>query len=185
MKATLGPAVRLGLAATVVAVVACSAAAAQTVTASALKAAFLYNFVRFTEWPADAARTGPLTICVLGDPAVARELDHTVKAHAIDGRQVAVSRVTVDGLRACHVLYLTGLDRKRSKEIIDELNGEPVLTVSDDDRFAETGGIVRLFVVDSKIRFDINLDASLRAQLRISSRVLSLGKIVKDDVAPR
>ena len=149
-------------------------------TAPALKSAFLYNFAQFTEWPSDVDIAGPLTICVLGDAAVAAALRGTVQGRSIDGREVAVSHVEADGLHGCDVLYLTGLDSKRSQQILDEVKGEPVLTVSDRDQFAQTGGMIGLFVENDRMRFAINVEAAARARLRISSRLLSLATIVKD-----
>lgn len=157
-------------------------ARAQGASESALKAAFLYNFAKFAQWPADAAG-GPLTICVAGDTAIADALDGTVKGRSVDGREVTVSRVKPDGMRACHVLYVTGLDQKHTQQMIDELTGAPVLTVSDREQFAQSGGIAGLFVEGGKMRFAINVEAAQRARLRISSRLLTLAKIVKDDHA--
>ena len=88
---------------------------------------------------------------------------------------------TPSDLRTCQVLYVTGLDRRQSLLTLDQLKGAAVLSVGDGDRFAELGGAVRLFVEGSKIRFEINLDASRRARLTISSRVLSLARIVQDE----
>jgi hypothetical protein len=161
----------------------CAAASAQSAPEPTLKAAFLYNFAKFAEWPADAAPADPLMICVLGDPAIADALDETVKGRTIDGRKVAVSRVKPDGLRACHVLYLAGLDAKAANQIVDELKNAPVLTVSDREQFAQSGGIAGLFVEQGRMRFAINVEAAQRCRVRISSRLLSLAKIVKDDRA--
>jgi len=154
--------------------------AAQSASAPALTAAFLYNFAKFAEWP-EGAPTGPMTICVLGDAAVADALDATVRGRTIEGREIAVVRVKPDALRTCHLLYVSGIDQHRAQQIIDELKTAPVMTVSDRDRFAESGGIAGLFVEAGKMRFAINLDAALRARLRISSRLLNLAKLVKDD----
>lgn len=161
-------------------VLASAAMLGQTASEPALKAAFLYNFARFAEWPADAA-AGPLTICVLGDAAIADALQGTVKGRTIDSREVAVSRVKPDGFRACHVLYLAGLDPMRAQQIVDELKSAPVLTVSDGEVFAKNGGIAGVFVEQGKMRFAINVEAAQHARLRISSRLLSLAKIVRDD----
>jgi hypothetical protein len=150
------------------------------VTAPALKAAFLYNFAKFAEWPAEAT-AGPLTICVLGDPAVADALDDTVKGRTIDGRAIAVSRVRAGGLQTCRLLYVSGLDVKRTAAALDEVKGVSVLTVGDREGFAESGGIAGLFVENAKMRFAINVDAAQRARLRISSRLLSLARLVKED----
>ena len=159
---------------------AASPVAGQGSLAPALTAGFLYNFAKFAEWPV-AAPSGAMTLCVLGDAAVADALDASVRGRTIDGREIAVVRVKPDGLRACHVLYVSGVDPRRSQQIIDELKTAPVMTVSDRDRFAEGGGVAELFVEAGKMRFAINLDAAQRSGLRLSSRLLSLAKLVKDD----
>ena len=82
----------------------------------------------------------------------------------------------------CHVLYLAGGDLKRSTEVVGTLKGVFVLTVSDTARFAQTGGMVELFVEDGRMRFAVNVDALQRARVRLSSRVLTLAKIVRDGV---
>jgi hypothetical protein len=160
-----------------------SAASAQSAPESTLKAAFLYNFAKFAEWPADAPPADPLMMCVIGDAGVADALDETVKGRTIDGRKVVVARATLDGIRGCHVVYLTGFDPKRAQQIVDDLKNAPVLTVSDREQFAQGGGIAGLFVDQGRMRFAINVEAALRCRLRISSRLLSLAKIVKDDHA--
>jgi hypothetical protein len=158
-------------------------ARAQSAPEPALKAAFLYNFAKFAEWPADAAPADPLTICVFGDAAIADALDETVKGRTVDGRKATVVRVKPDGFRGCHVLYVAGLDAKRAQAIVDELKGAPVLTVGDREQFAQSGGIAGLFVEQGRMRFAINIEAAQRCRLRISSRLLSLAKIVKDEHA--
>lgn len=180
-QATIGVCARRVSAAVLSLLLTPTALTAQTASAPALKAAFVYNFAKFTEWPADAAKTGPLTICVLGDMLIADELDSTVKGRAIDGREVVVVRAQSDALRACHVLYLSGFDARRWQQIIDDLKSAPVLTVSDADHFAEAGGIAGLFVDNGKMRFAVNVEAAKRARLQISSRLLSLAKLVKDE----
>jgi hypothetical protein len=157
-----------------------AAAADPTVTAPALKAAFLYNFAKFVEWPADAA-AGPLTLCVIGDPAVADALEATVKGHAIDGRDVVVSRIKGTPVRGCQLLYVADTDAKRAAQIIDEVRTAPIFTVGDRDQFLQWGGIAGFFVEGAKMRFAINVEAAQRAHLRLSSRLLSLAKLVKED----
>jgi hypothetical protein len=158
-------------------------ASAQSASESTLKAAFLYNFAKFAEWPPEAPPTDPLTICVVGDAAIADALDETVKGRTIDGRKVLVSRPSPDGFRDCHVLYLAGYDPKRAQQTVDDLKNAPVLTVGDREQFAQGGGIAGLFVEQGRMRFAINVEAAQRCRLRISSRLLSLAKIVKEDHA--
>jgi hypothetical protein len=158
-------------------------ASAQAMSEPAIKAAFLYNFAKFTEWPADVAPPGtPLSICILGDVTTLAMLQQVVGGRAIDGRGVRVVSMAADGpLRSCHVLYVAGDDARRDAEVFDRLKSSAVLTVGDTDRFARNGGISRLFVENGKMRFAINVDATQRARLQISSKVLALGVIVKDE----
>ena len=148
-----------------------------------LKAAFLYNFVKFAEWPAEVvAPNSPLTLCVLGDEGVQSELEQSVKGHTVGGHSLNVIRITLDGaLRSCHLLYVTGLDRRRLSELIARVKEAPVFTVSDFDAFASFGGVAQLFLENGKVRFAINPASALRARLRISSKLLTLAKLVKDE----
>jgi hypothetical protein len=152
--------------------------AGQSVTQPALRAAFLYNFAKFTEWSSDAS-PGPLTICVLDDSAVEGALSDLVGGSTINGRAVTISHG--ERLRACHLVYLGVPDRERAASILYELQGASVLTVSNGPEFVRLGGIVGLFVDEGRMRFVINPDAAQRAGLRLSSRLLQLAKILKDD----
>jgi hypothetical protein len=163
--------------------VSCDVTTAQSASAPMLTAAFLFNFAKFTVWPADAPQNGPLTICVSGDPIVVGALQKIVKGRPVGGRDVTAASVS-SGWRACHVLYSTGLDASHSQQIIDELKGVPVLTVSDRERFTEQGGMVRLFADGSRLRFSINTEAADRSRLHFSSRVLVLATRVGDKAAP-
>lgn len=148
-----------------------------------MKAAFLYNFVKFAEWPAEvSAPDTPLTLCVLGDEAVQSELEQSVKGHTVGGHSLNVIRINIDGaLRSCHLLYVTGLDRRRLAQLIARVRDAPVFTVSDFDAFAALGGVSQLFVENGKVRFAINPASAQRARLRISSKLLALAKLVKDE----
>jgi hypothetical protein len=153
--------------------------AGQSVTQPALRAAFRYNFAKFTEWAAGAAASGPLTICVLEDTAVESALTDLVGGSTINGRAVLISRGA--RLRTCHLVYLGIADRERATSILGELQGASVLTVSNGSDFVRLGGIVGLFVDEERMRFAISPDAAQRAGLRLSSRLLQLAKILKDD----
>jgi uncharacterized protein DUF4154 len=156
---------------------------AAEVTVPALKAAFLYNFVKLTEWPADAAPPGAaLRLCIVGDEAVADALEETVRRRTVDDRAVVVPRIATDAAaRRCHLLYLGGLEARRSRQLVDAVKDAPVLTVSDGDTFAQQGGVASFFFEGSKLRFAVNVEAAQRAGLHLSSRLLSLAKLVKDD----
>jgi hypothetical protein len=160
------------------------AADVETVTVAAAKAAFIYNFSKFVIWPGDVlAPSQPLALCVLGDNAVADALGRTARTRTDDPHALSVQIVrTSPALRSCHMLYVTGLDAKHAAELIDVLKGAAVFTISDSDRFAETGGVVRLIFEDNHLRFAINVASAHRARLNLSSRLLSLAQLVKDDL---
>jgi hypothetical protein len=162
-----------------------TSADAQTASVTAVKAAFLYNFAKFTEWPIDALSPGQrLSLCVVGDANVADALEQTIRGHVIDGHELTVQVVKADTPTAptCRLLYLGAADLKRSSWLLAAFRTSPVLTVSDGDDFAKNGGIVQLISENDRIRFAINVTAAERAGLRLSSRLLGLATIVKDDL---
>lgn len=154
-----------------------------TATASTLKAAFLLNFAKFSEWPSDALAPGQrLVMCVVGAAAVADALSQTIKGHSIDGHELNVTILKTDAATTgCHLLFISASDLKRSSAMLMGLNGAAMLTVSDADNFAQSGGVAQLIVEGDHMRFAINLDAALRVRIRISSKLLALARIVKDD----
>jgi hypothetical protein len=164
---------------------------AQTASAPALKAAFLYNFTKFTEWPPEALPSrAPLVLCIVEDENVAGALEEATAGRNVDGHPLLVRRIEVEGpIRSCHLLYATGLDSKKRCRLIESLRAVPVLAVSDFPGFASQGGTANLFFEDGRMRFAVNLEATTRSKLRLSSRLLTLAKIVKEeanaDAAPR
>ena len=167
----------------VVAVPVRALAGGDAVAASVLKAAFLYNFARFTEWPVDALAPGQrLAMCVVGDAAVADALGETIKGHAIEGHELTVAVLKAgEPAAACHLLFVSASAIARSAVPAAGAGGATVFTVSDADGFAESGGVAQLIVERDRMRFSINVASALRARLNISSKLLSLAKIVKDN----
>jgi hypothetical protein len=153
---------------------------AQTASAPALKAAYLYNFAKFTEWPEDALPAGaPLVICVVDDLNLTKALEDVTVGRDVDGHALVIRKIELEGpLRSCHLLY-ADVDSRAGSRLIDVLKDAPVLTVTDFGQFAAMGGTTNLFVEEGRIRFAVNLEATARARLRISSRLLSLAKLVK------
>jgi hypothetical protein len=156
---------------------------AQDVTESSLKAAFLYNFGRFTEWPADAIPAGaPLVTCIVGDNGMADALERMAKGRHVMGRTVAVVRATVDAPpRTCHLLYVGTLHPAQLGPLMAGLRGTPVLTVVDSEGQSRVPAIVRLFVDNGNLRFDIDHGLAKRGRLQLSSKLLTLAKKVYDE----
>jgi hypothetical protein len=109
----------------------------QDVTESSLKAAFIHNFAKFTQWPREVLPpAAPLLACVLGDAAFGDVLGSYVKGHPIDGHEIVVSRVTSqETARSCHILYVSGVTATRSSVVVAVLSGAPVLSLSFLDQF--------------------------------------------------
>ena len=161
-----------------------SPADAQTATAPALKAAFLYNFAKFTAWPGGAlGPSEPLILCTLNDRAVNEMLVGLAQDRSVDGHALVVRTTKLDSpaLSECRVLFVAGLDRAGSAALIDSVASKPIFTVSDLEGFAQFGGVAGFYVEGGTLRFAINLAAAQRAGLRLSSKLLSLARIVKDD----
>lgn len=157
------------------------AASAQTVAEPALKAAFLSNFVKFTDWPADALAPGaPLLICSTDD-AVTDALEPLVGGKTLGDHQLAAIRVQPGfDVRTCAVLYLGALESKRAQQWLGDARTASVLTIGDSSDALEAGAAMRFLREDGKIRFAVNLRAVAHARLTLSSKLLSLAKIVKD-----
>ncbi len=148
-----------------------------------LKAAFEFNFVKFTEWPEDMLAAGaPLTMCVFDDRLLAVALERTVSGHTIGGHELRVSSLGPgDSARACHVVDVGGLKPKARADLLADLKRTAVLTVSDAPVFARQGGIAELYAEGNQIRFAVNLAAAQRARLKLSAKLLSLAKLVEGD----
>ena len=156
---------------------------AAPVSAPELKAAFLFNFARFTEWPADVVPAqAPISLCVVGDPELAQSLSRAMQGKVIDGHPLVFARTADDAaLRRCQLVYAGGIDERRARQLLEAVKDIPVLTVSDLAVFTEIGGTARLFMEGDRMRIVVNVDAAQRARLRISAQLLNLAKIVKDD----
>jgi hypothetical protein len=156
-------------------------AQAQETTESVLKGAFVFNFVTFTEWPPDALMDGtPIRACVVGDPAVAGALTTNAAGRDIAGHALEVTTATVQSLAGCHVVYVSSPSALVVNQAIAATAGSSTLTISDVDTFARSGGVVELFVEAGKMRFRINLGSAMRAQLELSSRLLSLAELTDE-----
>ena len=154
--------------------------AAETATDIAVKAAFLYNFARFGEWPALPAGA-TMILCVEGDDKVAAALVETVRGQQINGHALDVRRAQDSAdWKTCHLLFLADASARRLAGGLDAIKTLPVLTVSDGKNFSDSGGIIELYIDSGRMRFAINVDAAEGSGLRISSRLLGLARIVRN-----
>ena len=138
-----------------------------------VKAAFLYNFVKFVEWPGPMA--GQVGICVIGKDPFQGALERAVEGKQLDGRAFEVRRITdLAPARACQVLFISASESKRAADIIEITRPWGVLTVSEIDGFSRHGGMIGFLMEGQRVRFRINAAAASVAGLKISSKLLQL-----------
>jgi hypothetical protein len=155
--------------------------AAAVLTEYEVKAGFLYHFGWFVEWPAAAvqAQAPAFTIGVLGTPPFGAVLDDVMRGKSIRDRPVVVKYYRrVEEAISSPILFISASEESQLSEILAGLGGASVLTVSDIVHFAERGGMIGLRLVSQKLRFDINLDATERAGLKLSSQLLRLAATI-------
>lgn len=171
-----------------IAIVASFLALAMTATAQSarapeyqVKAAFLYNFAKFVEWPAPAlpGSSAPFRICVLGHDPFGDALTTIVQGKSIAGHAILSLQVQSPAeARSCHVLFLSESDPENLKHELDRLRDLPVLTVGDSADFLPLGGMINFVLEQDRVRFEINLAAAERHHLKLSSKLLAVARVV-------
>jgi hypothetical protein len=147
-----------------------------------VKAAFLYNFTQFIDWPesAYASADAPFIVAVVGADPFNGELENAMEGKTEGGHAIVVKHFkSADDIGTCHLLFVPGTEDKNLTAIIQKLGSSPVLTVGESDAFPWADGVIRFFLESNKIRFEINPDAAEKAQLKVSSKLLKLARIFK------
>jgi hypothetical protein len=140
-----------------------------------VKSAYVFNFIKFVEWPADVVRPGnKIRLCVIGNDALLASISTLNGRKAGEYELQIVPHVGNDNLNTCHVLYIGELEQRRLIPIIKSLGNAPVLTISDIPGFAERGGGIGLLNRNNKVLFEVNLASTRKAALRLSSQMLNL-----------
>ena len=145
-----------------------------------IKAAFLYNFAKFVEWPSQAFEDNDSTLIlgVFGDDPFGAALQ-SLSGKTVRGRRLTIKRFdSLLDLDQCHILFITASAQQQQQEALESLEGSNVLTVGEMQRFAQMGGIINFVIRKNKLRFEINLGAGKRAGLMISSQLLNLADSV-------
>lgn len=148
-----------------------------------IKAACLFNFARFVEWPPTAFTNAdaPLCIGILGDDPFGQSLDKTLKDETVHNHRLLVVRSKhVEDLKTCQLVFISRSEKGHVTEILDVLK-TGTLTVSETEDFARRGGDINFFLEGNKVRFEINPAVAQSQGLKISSQLLSLGKIVAQE----
>jgi hypothetical protein len=146
-----------------------------------LKAAFLFNFAKFVEWPPSdfSSPHSEFSICILGADPFGAAIDELLRGQTINGHAVVVARARqVSELRHCQIAFISASEAGRLQLILQGTRGAGVLLVGESPGFTAAGGMIQFQMQNSRIRFSINPDAAERAGLRVSSKLLSLATVV-------
>jgi YfiR/HmsC-like len=157
----------------------------QPLSEDEIKTGFLFNFTKFVEWPSDAfANPGaPMVLGMVGDGPVADLLSETAAGKTVNGRAVVVLRFKEgQDLRNCQILFVNLSERKRLPQILEHVKGSPVLTVGETGGFVQSGGMINFYVEDNRVRLEINLDATARARVKISAKLIAVARLVTGDL---
>jgi hypothetical protein len=147
-----------------------------------VKAAFIYNFAKFVQWPSESfqSSTAPISICVLGQDPFGRLLEDMVTGHLIERRQLIVRHVSaMTQVTGCQILFISSAEGRRSRPVITDVKTPGILTIGESDASLADGVVINFRLNSGRVRFDINLEAAEREKLRISSRLLSLAHITE------
>jgi hypothetical protein len=146
-----------------------------------VKAAFLFHFAQFLDWPPDSpnAAGNSLILCIFDDEPRRQELQGTVEGKTVGARTLHVRLISQEQeIQGCNILFLSRDEARRQSAILKSLHGMPVLTVGETSNFLSDGGMIRFHLDEGKTRFDINLASAEYSHLQISSRLLLLATSV-------
>ena len=147
-----------------------------------VKAAYLYNFGKFVQWPPGERRTAAFEVCVLGRDPFGEALDRVVSGAAIGGRPVVARRLdSAEDSAGCHVLFVSAPDEREAGAMLAQLADTDVLTVGDTPRFLDQGGMIRFIADSGRVRFEVNLARARAAGLMLSSDLLRVATAVRQD----
>jgi len=147
-----------------------------------VEAVFLFNFAKYVDWPAAAFpnANAPVTIGVLGTDPFGDKLPQVVEGKTINGRPFVIKYLAADSdVGGCQILFISHSESSRMKEILAGAGALPILTVGEDEPFAQNGGIINFVLKNENVRLEIDLAAARKAGLTISSRLLAVADVVK------
>lgn len=150
-----------------------------------IKAAFVYNFIKFVEWPENLVNTsGKILIAILGRDPFEGKLDKLIAGKSVKNRKLTVDRYSdIRQIQFCHVLFISNSEKRDLRSIFAAIGNKNFLTIGESSNFLKRGGIIKFLEYDNKIRFEINLQKAHASQLKISSRLLRLADNLKAAVA--
>ena len=149
-----------------------------------IKAAFVYNFLKFVEWPPHVFErpNDSLVVAIVGGGAMAEATTRFLAAKQVGERPVAVRPIKWDKpLTGVHAVVVTETDGKRVRRVLETAALGTILTIGEGADFASTGGVIALVIEDRKVRFDVDIDAATANGVKVSSKLLALTRVVHSD----
>lgn len=152
-----------------------------------IKAGFTYNFAKLMQWPASAfpQPDSPIVIGILGGDPIGGTLDAVLAGKKVNNRSFVVKHLKwgSSDIKGCNILYVSTSEAAHLDEIFHLVKGQPILTIGQMPDFARRGGIINFIIEDDKVRFEVNVEAAKQADISISSRLLTLAKIIPQTAA--
>ena len=145
------------------------------------KAVYILNFFQFVEWPDSSFENdrSPIVLAVLGDDPFGKILDETVQSEKVGSHPIIVKRFHVlNELGSCHAIFISSSEKGSVQTILKHVDDRPILTISDIDDFGDRGGDIGFYLENNKIRFAINMQALKQSDLKVSSKLLRLAKVI-------
>lgn len=147
-----------------------------------VKAAFLYNFMKFVDWPSDGLNSATtISLGILGRDPFEDALEEVKGKHAKGRRVVVLHFRSIEEVKGCDLLFICASEKGRLSQILKFTQNYRMLTVADQDGFCEAGGMINLVFVKNRVGFEVNVAAASRARLRISSQLLKLARSVTEE----
>lgn len=149
------------------------------------KAAFIYNFTKFTSWPDNTWQEAksPLALCIIGNDELINDIKR-LEGKLIKGRQLAIRNLNdTKHVQNCQVLYIAHSENKHQSQILQSVKTRPILTISELENFAQAGGMIQLQRKKGQTQLTINLNVARKAGLELSSRLLILAKIIDSEAS--
>ena len=159
--------------------IACLSAAvrAQETREEQVKAAFLYNFTKFVDWPDSALPpSSPFVVCVFADDGFRKELEAILSQEQVRGRHITIAPPNVDDIRSCHLVYFARGEAERHSKMLAAAKQAPVLTVGEGRRFLEQGGLIAFMLENDRVRFAVSKRGADAAGLAVSSKLLRVAR---------
>ena len=153
-----------------------------------LKAAYIYNFGKYVEWPSHMKlmtedKRPAFFIGLVGESPILGPLQAITRTRTVAGNRIVIRSIRdADDYQPCHILFISASQKPQVVEsVLEKAQGSATLTVGETERFLQSGGMIRFFTEDNHLRFEINVEAARRAGIKISAKLLRLGKIVQPD----